>query len=233
MASHHEKETIALISHTQAKTFSPPLGLLCLSTVLERQGYHTEILDLAVARSSSSETAFWEGVRHKKYLWIGITALTPSIPWVGEWVRQIKDINPDVPVLLGGVHASALPERSLRELGVDAVCVGDGEEAVLWFSQWVAQGRRDYWEIVGIAALDERGVFRFNADRYSSHPRPLPVRPNWPKIQLKDYQHLPPQQYVRRKLRVAPIYTTKGCPFRCTFCAVPRFQEVPSSIATR
>jgi radical SAM superfamily enzyme YgiQ (UPF0313 family) len=137
-------------------------------------------------------------------------------------IAKIAGIEKPPAVMLGGIHASVLPERTLRELDVDAVCIGDGEIPSVGFTEKVLRGETDYWNIPGVAAIDGKGQFRFSENLARTRPlRPLP-RPAWHKIRIADYQECP-LQYIRRRRVVAPIITTKGCPNRCSFCAVPRF----------
>jgi len=213
-------KTIALVSAGWAATQSPPLHLLCLSTVLEGQGYATEIYDFQVA--PHRQTRFLEDVRRNRFLWVGFTTLTPNANLTKKHIIRVRETDPTVPIFLGGIHASSLPEMTLREFPIDALCVGDGEDAVLRLSETVRAARRDYWEIPGVAALDEAGRYRFSRDAAETRPRrPLP-RPHWEKIDLREYQQAP-LQYIRRRRMVAPIIIAKGCPNRCSFCAVPEF----------
>jgi radical SAM superfamily enzyme YgiQ (UPF0313 family) len=55
---------------------------------------------------------------------VGITAQTPVVPRAYEIAEEFKKRG--VPVVMGGVHASMLPEEALQH--VDAVLVGEAEE---------------------------------------------------------------------------------------------------------
>ncbi len=214
------KKKIALVTVSNALTQSPPINLLCLSTILESEGYSTDIFDLHVSPTKKIE--LFTGIQSRKYIWVGFTSITPSIPLIKEYIDKIRQIDSRIPILLGGIHASSLPEQSLREFEVDAVCIGDGESASVAFTHKILQNETDYWAIPGIAALDKEGNYHFSEKMASSRRRkPLP-RPNWEKIDIKDYQKCP-LQYIRRRKIIAPIIIAKGCPNKCTFCAVPAF----------
>jgi anaerobic magnesium-protoporphyrin IX monomethyl ester cyclase len=218
MNSYSHKTKIALVTVSDTVTQAPPLSILCLSKILEDEGYDTEIVDLQI--HPEKENKLLEEVGRGEYLWIGFTAMTPSIPLVIKKIKSIRGVDSHIPIVIGGVHASALPRETLEELDVDAVCVGEGEEAVLDFSQKVRNGLNDYWSIPGVASLDSKGVYRFMPEMSESrmlHPFPTP---NWEKIDINDYQ-LCPMQYVRRGKKIASIIATKGCPNMCSFCAHP------------
>lgn len=215
-------QTIALVMVINAKTITAPLNLLCLSTALGKAGYITEVFDLSVQIQREEELL--EGVRQHKFLWVGFSSLTASISLVAKIMEKIRRIDPDLPIVLGGIHASSLPELSLRQFPINAVCVGAGEVASVCLSKKLESGEKDFWSIPGIAALDNDSNFRFDDDLWRSMKNIPPSRPDWSKISLEDYQKCP-MQFVRRGKTVASIVTTRGCPNHCSFCAAPRFSN--------
>ena len=50
------------------------------------------------------------------YLYIGITALTPTFHIACKVASMIKEIDKNMPVVIGGVHPSVLPDESLKIL---------------------------------------------------------------------------------------------------------------------
>ncbi|MHA1372469.1 MAG: cobalamin-dependent protein, partial [Promethearchaeota archaeon] len=59
---------------------------------------------------------------------VGITAMTPYIKNAYILSRAIKKINNKTIIVLGGWHASALPERTLLECPeIDIIVRGEGE----------------------------------------------------------------------------------------------------------
>lgn len=215
---HRRAKPIALVTVNRALTQSPPLGLLCLSAVLEDAGFATEVFDLAVR--PEREAALLAGARDGRFAWVGFSAMTPAVPLVRELAEKIRALDPALPLVIGGVHASALPERTLRELPLTAVVVGEGSAPALTLAARFADGRRDLADIAGVAALED-DIFRHAPPDPDANQRP-PCRPNWDRIDLADYQRCPPQ-YIRRHAVVAPVAMTRGCPHQCRFCAVPSF----------
>jgi anaerobic magnesium-protoporphyrin IX monomethyl ester cyclase len=217
-----QETLIALVSTTDALTQSPPLGLMCLAAALGKAGFSAEIFDLAIHPAKEAELV--AAATAGRYAWIGFSAMTPSVPAVARVMERLVAEAPGVPLVLGGIHGSSLPERSLREMPLAAVCVGDGEDAAVALTQRLAAGAGDLWEIPGVAALDEAGGYRFDvAAAKAREPKP-PPRPAWELIDLADYQRCPPQ-YIKRRPVVAPIVVSKGCPQQCSFCAVPAYSQ--------
>ena len=119
---------------------------------------------------------------------VGITAMTTVAPRAYEIADHFR--RRGVKVIMGGMHASALPDEALEHC--DSVVLGEAEE--LWpgvlrdFEQQSLQ--RTYRHENGFPSLEH-----------------LP-RPNWDLYQDKRY------------LPVHFVETTRGCPLDCEFCAV-------------
>ena len=150
------------------------------------------------------------------------SASTQMMPAAGATCLAVKRRDPALKVLLVGGHVAALPERALREEAADFVCGGEGLQTLADLLEALRAGGRadlrkvsDLWyreggEIrVGPAAplvkdLDRRvpGVAwdLLPMTRYRAH--------NW-----HCFGHLERQPY-------AALYTTLGCPYRCTFCCI-------------
>lgn len=217
MVKRTSQKTIALVAAGRSLTLVPPLGLMTLAGELRRHGYNVEIFDTSVKPHEIDR--LYRKIDEGRYLWVGLSGLTPAFDLLARIRGQIGELDGELPVFIGGPHASALPQQSLVELKASAVCVGMGEVAVIKLSQKVSAGRKDYWSIPGVAAFDRAGNFRFD-EALAEQNRRLPLlTPDWSGIDPADYQHTP-WQYIRRRRIVAPVITTRGCPFACSFCAV-------------
>ncbi len=119
---------------------------------------------------------------------VGITAMTTTAPRAYEIADHFRSRG--IKVVLGGMHASALPDEALRHC--DSVVVGEAEE--LW---------------PGLLADFDRHSMRpvYRHENGVPSLRNLPV-PNWELYRDKPY------------LPVHFVETTRGCPLDCEFCAV-------------
>jgi len=61
---------------------------------------------------------------------VGISATTPQVPKAIEVAKFVKE-NFNIPVIIGGVHTTVLPEQTLKEGGFDIGVVGEGEATFL------------------------------------------------------------------------------------------------------
>jgi radical SAM superfamily enzyme YgiQ (UPF0313 family) len=162
-----------------AKTLFPPLGLLAVGAATPPD-YDIALIDESVTPVRYDEPADL----------VGLTANTASAPRAYEIAGEFR--RRGVPVVVGGIHATALPEEALRY--TDAVGVGEAEG---FWPRLLADFARGKLEPI------------YRNDEYPSLDGLKPAR-------RELVRH---QDYVLWKT----VQTTRGCPFRCTFCSVHKF----------
>lgn len=190
----------------------PPLGLLYLAAVLRSRGEHdVRILDLRL---------FCDWRRALRGLLdefdphvVGFSAISMEYRNCREAIRVARERRPDQPVLVGGPHASALPERTLRETAADAVVVGEGEEVVAPLVEALSSGSRPS-PLDGVVTRDDCGRTPTPAPRPDLDALPLPA---WDLVDLAPYHRRQSMSAVG-PYRYAVISTSRGCPFDCAYC---------------
>lgn len=137
---------------------------------------------------------------------VGFSCYVWNFEFVSQVAPRIRFLRPGVKVVLGGPHASALPEECLRRGLADFVVRGEGEETFAELLERLACGAAAE-DVPGLAWLD-RGRPVVNPDRPS----------------LSDLDRLP-CPYRAGVLRPDPGYggyvaleTCRGCPHDCAFC---------------
>jgi radical SAM superfamily enzyme YgiQ (UPF0313 family) len=129
-------------------------------------------------------------------------------------LKEIKETNPEILTVVGGHHPSLAPE-DFRQGHVDVVVVGEGEATL---KDLVAnyQHGPELSKIKGIAYRTPEGTFRMNPPRelIDLDKTPLPARHLTRKYRKRN-------RYFRANWRpVDCIISSRGCPFRCTFCGL-------------
>ncbi|MBK7643433.1 MAG: cobalamin-dependent protein, partial [Planctomycetes bacterium] len=128
--------------------------------------------------------------------------------------RQIFDVNRFLKSkfkffsLMGGPHVTFVPE-SARESGVDALCIGEGEEAIVELLDTLARGE-DWHGIKNLAWADADGTLHKN-----------PVRPlvrDLDSLGFPDRSLIYDAQPLYRNSPRKVVVTQRGCPMLCTFC---------------
>ncbi len=179
-----------------------------LASALEEEGHEVRIVDSVAQGYGLNELA--RELRAFDPDVVGLTATTPSIYRAYEVARLAKELLPNCTVVLGGPHASFMSVEVLKECPhVDVVVRGEGE---LTFCDLVNRLAR------GLGPRGVRGItYREGGIVKWEEPRPLikdiDVIP-WPA-----YHKLPMDKYHFEGLRFGVMLTSRGCPYRCIFCA--------------
>lgn len=195
-----------------------PLGLEYLAAAIRARGHDVAIVDLRLERSIRA------ALKRRRPALVGISAIhTIDLPSTLALAREIKRAHPGAVVVAGGHGASASPEAfdGAGGGGVDFVGIGAGEES---FPRLVdalvtaGPGRLprfvEGFHRVGASLLDRSGARASERGAERIDPDLLPAR---------DLV----ERYRRgyRCVHRAPVWaleTARGCPFRCSFCAVGR-----------
>lgn len=213
--------------------YYPPLGLLYVAASLERAGYSTRIYNPVFedkyvnidepgyppltpeARKAFKERFIgypdgpeWRKMREDlsrvKPRVVGVTMATPQYDVGLLMARMLREMNPGVPVLAGGVHPSALPEETLANAEVDVVVYGEGEITVVELMEVFVKGSRRLSEVDGIY---------YKEDGKSLHTPPRELISDLDSLPFP----MPDPVYAHHPRRA--ILTSRGCYYRCTFCA--------------
>ncbi len=149
---------------------------------------------------------------------VGLTAFTNEIVQCGHVATLVKDLaarqQRDILTIVGGVHATAIPERTLEEFPqFDLVGVGEGEDTLLDLARWVArkEGRDTLRAIPGLCLRDDQGT-------------PLLTEP---RVNIADQRQIPPPAWdLLPPSPTALVMTSRGCPYACNFCMNPNGTKV-------
>lgn len=208
---------------------TPHLGLAYLAAVSERRGDEVVIFDADVERQPVAE--FMQEFRPHI---VGITANTPQVKQAWRTARAIKEVV-DVPVVLGGPHVSVLPEESCEKPYVDIVVRGEGEDAWIDICDRLEAFLKDQPEYsteaflhpenevfdncAGITYRTSDGQIHNNPDRPAIADLDGLPWPAYHLFKMEHYTNLQPATDHVDGARSFSIMTSRGCPYRCTFCS--------------
>lgn len=123
---------------------------------------------------------------------VGITAMTPLAPKAYRIADAFRKRG--IPVVMGGYHPTVLPGEALEH--ADSVCIGEAETL---------------WAGIVSDAMAGRLKERYSADTFPRLDNLPPPRRDLVKVpRSKRFDHI----------NVFFVQTTRGCPHRCSFCAV-------------
>ena len=189
----------------------PPLGLLYLGATLEHDGHDVELLDYYAEDISKEQL--------KKSLMssdaVGMTVYTDDYRSATDLSRTIKEMNPDIPLIIGGPHCTFLQKKSLLDVpNADISVMGDGEQVVLDIVQFL-QGNKQLSDIHGIYYRDKNSIKSGKPIQVIDNLDDLPF-PARHLVDKYDYGTFVFGYALKKK--VTALNSSKGCPFNCRFC---------------
>ncbi len=207
-----------------------PLGLMYLAAYLRQKKISVEIFDaFAGKKSIPIENNFYKSGLSDKQIKEKIKEYNPNIigiatmftmhsKGVHDLAATVKEVSKDIFIICGGSHASALPEVVLQDENIDIVAIGEGEETLCEIVNCIRNGK-DYSSVSG-TAVRSNGKIKINALR--PHIKNLDILPA-PARDMVDMNAYLSDKY-RNDFSMSPpranIITSRGCPYKCPFCAV-------------
>ncbi len=192
----------------------PPLGVLYLTAVLEKNKIEVEILDCFIERYSWSKLK--KALAQKKPDVVGVSFTTETRFDGFKTIRMAKQVLPESLVVAGGVHVSLTAEDTLAHIPeLDVIVRGEGEETFLELLK-TFENKGDFGKIAGISYRQDNKIIH--------NPSRLPIQ----KLDEVPFpaRHLLSKGYRltldvpgKGKILAAHLMSSRGCPIGCNFCA--------------
>jgi radical SAM superfamily enzyme YgiQ (UPF0313 family) len=209
---------------------TPHLGIAYLAAVSERRGDEVAVFDQDV-----EDERLADFVRRFQPDLVGIGTNTPQVKQGWLCAREIKEVLPDVPIVQGGPHVSALPEESAARPEIDIVVRGEGEDTWIDLSNTIEKVKagnpnfkaRDLVDphnkildrVLGITYQTIEGRIRHTHERPAvANLDALPF-PAYKYFKMDHYSSLQPAMDAVERGKSFSMMTSRGCPYRCTFCS--------------
>lgn len=197
----------------EARSLSPrpPLGLLFIASSLIKNNYNVKIID-------EENNFYWLDDLGKELddstICVGISSMTGNQILGGLRFARVIKSRFNIPIVWGGLHASMLPEQTVKNNLVDIVVRGEGEESFLKIVTALKHGS-GLKDIPNVWWKEDGKIYSNPKDQYIdlNNLPPLP------------YHLLNCETYIRAKRSSHPnckyifdLNTDRGCPHKCGFC---------------
>lgn len=206
---YHDKENINTRlpqSLNKRQGVLPPLGISYIAAYLKSKGHDVKIID-AIASNLTRDEA-------KKALAdfapkvVGVTAMTPTLKGALEALQLAKECG--AVTVVGGPQLAIYPEETLSYNFIDYGIIGEGEEA---FAELV-KALQDKTDLSSVKGL----IYKKNG---KATVNPAAIVADLDSLPFPARELLPNEKYssIIGLNPVTTMITTRGCPYRCAFCA--------------
>jgi radical SAM superfamily enzyme YgiQ (UPF0313 family) len=189
---------------------SPPLGLAYIASML-RQSHEVKIVDSNILNYAIGDVE--RELRSFNPDVVGITSVTPSIYEAYKVAETAKKVREDCKVVFGGPHATFMPRQTMDECKyIDIIVRGEGEETTRELIENIEKG---------VSLNGVKGItFREKNEIIDTEPRPF-IK-NIDDIPFPSRDLLPMHLYKFNGVKYTTMLTSRGCPFKCSFCSSSR-----------
>ncbi|MBU4013917.1 MAG: B12-binding domain-containing radical SAM protein [Proteobacteria bacterium] len=199
----------------------PHMGLLMLGAVLRKSGHRVRMVDASALGLTYEETI--EEIKKNQPDIIGLTAVTPSIDRTVKLAYMIKRIYPFVPIVIGGPHFTAVPQKTMKDYPVfDYGVIGEGEHTIVDLVETLASGRTP--STVPGVAIRENGKIFFSPPRAPVKDIDALPFPAWDLLDGFPHNYHP-ALFKYKRLPSTHIISSRGCPSKCIFCDTSVFSR--------
>ena len=186
----------------------PPLSLLYVAALLEKEGVECEIIDV-ITEGLTYEQAL-ERINTFSPDIIGFTLSTYCFGPVLEWINQFKK-DTGLPVIVGGAHAALFPKETMAHESIDYLIVGEAEYPLPEFVRAFA-GDKDFSNIKSLAYRKNGNVVIDQTHQAISNIDDVPL-PALHLLEMDKYHNI-----ISKRKNFTAMLSSRGCPYKCTFC---------------
>lgn len=204
----------ATYAYEIAQKCYPPLNLLYLGAHLLNAGFETRVIDANAMRMDDAQIGR-AALSYNPHV-VGVPLYTEVMSSVRVMIERLRGLLPNARFVMGGPHASALPERTLQDFGaVDYVLAGEGERSIVELCVAIA-GNGDVTRVSGLSYRTVSGVVGNPVAESEANLDAV----GFPARELVEDVYRMGRYYTLlvRERPVDTLITSRGCPFDCDFC---------------
>ena len=192
-----------------------PIGLVYIAPIAEKKGHHVEILDLAL--EPDPDAVLFAKLQDRKWDLTAFSCMTAEFEGAEITAQKVRAWDPNIKIIFGGQHPTIVTDEVIAKDYCDFVCMGEGEETFGHFLE-VYSSSGNLSQVAGLAYKDGNRKVKKN------DPRPpiidvdaIPF-PAYHLLDIDRYAEAESARYTPQYPRAIQIFTSRGCPWRCTYC---------------
>jgi radical SAM superfamily enzyme YgiQ (UPF0313 family) len=213
------KITLINIQISEGNNIVPPLGILYIAAVLELMDHEVQVFDIDPDVNDCMD----EIIAFGPHL-IGLSCYTNTYKRALRLNRRLRQAFPAAVMVVGGVHATAKPLDTMMEMRPDYLVYAEGERTISQLVNLIDARTEEGLEKI-------KGLYYWSDGQIKSNGSPdlvddLDSIPFPARHLLNFGPYLVPPGMIRGfvKGRVTTIFTSRGCPYPCTYCASSNVQ---------
>jgi len=191
-----------------------PYGIASIAGYVLNMGYEVKYLEPNIENMSLEK--YKKYIKSNKFDIIGMSSTTLQISQTIKTFEIIKEINPNIITVLGGIHATIMPFETLKETdAIDYLILGEGERPFTSLLEYIKNNPNGIRKIDGIAFRDGKSII-INPPNFKNM---LPVE----DLPTPPFNLFPMRKYVAqityaKEFPSFSIVASRGCCFDCAFC---------------
>lgn len=179
-------------------------GVAILSSCLKQKGYRVGLIKISKPIARKEFVRLIEKEQPDLIAFSFISNMFAQIKIFSLWAKEL-----DIPTLHGGMHPTVAAEDCLLQEGINAICRGEGEGAIVDFCAAI-KSKGDLKNIPNIWVKEEGKIYRNPCRALIENLDSLP----YPDYELFEYENL--EESRLHKVLVAQA--SRGCLYSCTYC---------------
>ncbi len=195
-----------------------PLALGYLKSNLDQNKHEVKIIDCSLRKLDSDSPILRQEIIDYNPDMAGISCWATTYYEAVKIMGVVKSINKDIITVIGGVHATTYPARTMEHPEIDFLFRGESELSFPVFLNEIVRENPKYENVLGLTYRSAGSLVK----------NPMERRDDIDVIKWPDYDAVDLEGYIQSGYRLhttikrnAPIWVTRGCPYRCTFCTAP------------
>lgn len=197
-----------------------PLPFGYLKSNIDETKHTVKIFDCSLNKIKADTAEFRDMLIEFKPDIVGVSCWSPTYEEGVKILNFAKSINQKIITLMGGAHASSYPDAIMKNEFIDYIFDGESELSFPIFLEEIQKETPNLPLVKGLVYRADNGMLAKN---------PTDREENMDLIKIPDYDAMNLDGYINSGYKFnttvkqnAPVWVTRGCPYRCQYCAAPQ-----------